>query len=82
MKVENCPECGGTHFGSYTCPMPTNRDEAMKKITFEDAIADLKNVTAWNMSEHFPTLLAGLNDAASRLRALEQSVKDQQGDLK
>lgn len=54
----------------------------MKKITFEDAIADLKNVTAWNMSEHFPTLLAGLNDAASRLRALEQSVKDQQGDLK
>jgi hypothetical protein len=19
--VENCPKCGGTHFGSYTCPI-------------------------------------------------------------
>jgi rRNA maturation protein Nop10 len=24
MKIENCPECGGTHFGSYECPMPPN----------------------------------------------------------
>jgi hypothetical protein len=22
MKVENCPKCGGTHFGSYSCPIP------------------------------------------------------------
>lgn len=20
MTVENCPNCGGTHFGTYTCP--------------------------------------------------------------
>lgn len=42
-----------------------------KKPTFEDAIADLKNVTVWNVSDHFPLLIAGLNEAAARLRALE-----------
>lgn len=40
--------------------------------TFEDAIADLKNITAWNISEHMPLLLAGLQDAARRLEALEK----------
>jgi hypothetical protein len=24
MKIENCPKCGGTHFGSYECPMPVS----------------------------------------------------------
>ena len=21
MKIENCPKCKGTHFGSYECPI-------------------------------------------------------------
>lgn len=43
--------------------------------TFEDAIADLKNITMWNFQDHFPTLLAGLQDAANRLRDNERDVK-------
>lgn len=39
--------------------------------TFEDAIADLKDVSMWNLQEHFPLLLAGLQDAARRLETLE-----------
>lgn len=43
MTIKDCPECGGTHFGSFTCPMvpivattapalpmQTNRDKALR----------------------------------------------------
>lgn len=45
-----------------------------KQPTFEDAIADLNsgNITMWNAQEHFPKLLAGLNDLARRVEALEK----------
>jgi hypothetical protein len=29
-KVENCPQCGGTHFGSYKCPFTKEQMEAMQ----------------------------------------------------
>lgn len=44
--------------------------------TFEQAIADLSNVTVWNISDHKPILLAGLNDLAKRLQALEKAAKN------
>lgn len=46
-----------------------------KKPTFEDAIADLKNVTMWNLSDHFPLLLAGLQNLAERIQVLEAKAK-------
>lgn len=42
--------------------------------TFEQAIADLKNVTMWNIGEHGPIIVAGLNDLAKRLQALEKKA--------
>ncbi len=45
-----------------------------KQPTFEDAIADLNNITAFNATQHFPLIIAGLNEAASRIRALEAKV--------
>jgi len=29
MKVENCPKCGGTHWGSYVCPFTDEQIEKM-----------------------------------------------------
>lgn len=49
--------------------------------TFEQAIADLKNVTMWNISEHGPIIVAGLNDLAKRLQALETHVVNLQDHL-
>lgn len=35
MTIKNCPECGGTHYGSTSCPMPKSklpRYQSHKKV--------------------------------------------------
>jgi hypothetical protein len=40
---------------------------------FEQAVASLDKITAWNISEYAPVLKAGFADLVKRLEALESA---------
>jgi len=41
MTIENCPHCGGTHFGSYECMIPIETTiERIKARRYECFIED------------------------------------------
>lgn len=42
---------------------------------FEDAIKIIPQLTMWNASQHADVLVAGLQDAATRIEELEKQVK-------
>jgi hypothetical protein len=35
MVIENCPNCGGTHYGSYACPFLPEEIEKNKRAAEE-----------------------------------------------
>jgi hypothetical protein len=45
MKVENCPKCGGTHWGQYVCPF--TEEQIMRQSPFWECTKE----TPWKPEE-------------------------------
>lgn len=47
----NCSKCGGMHFGSYTCPIPTQQEKEMNAVTEMPRYQSHKTVWALKIKE-------------------------------